>query len=274
MAKVSNVKIRNVDIGGAEFYVSGRYLGLTRGDCTASWETETVPVYQGVPRKLQGEIIRQRSGSIALECLELTAENYELASGDGVIATEQETEEKTVAAESVKLVGTTPVALANTYVNTTTGFSVKSSDGLVTYVKDTDYTVATDNATHKTTITRVAAGSIADGATVKVGYTYTAYLVTEHLLFGASSELNEIENIVIHKKNDRNGKHLIIQAWKAQNSGALNFVWNEEASDVLGINLNFSINDDSDNHPQSPMGLITWAPKFDINDLPTEPAEA
>ena len=274
MAKVSNVKIRNVDIGGAEFYVGKRYLGLTRGDCSASWETETVQVWQGVPRKLQGEIIRQRSGAISLECLELTPENYELASGDGLIVNEDDTEVKTITDETHVLSGTTAVALDHTDIDTTQNFAVKSADGQTTYVKDTDYSVSTNSTTKVTSIARIGAGAISDGATVKVSYKYTQHSIMEHLLFGASSELNEIENIVIHKKNDRNGKHLIIQAWKAQNSGALNFVWNEEASDVLGINLNFSINDDGDNHPNSPMGLISWAPTFDIDNLPTEPAEA
>lgn len=270
MAKFDNEKIRNVDIGGAEVYVGGQLLGLTRGDCSASWETETLPIYQGVPRRLIGQIIRQRTGSVTMECLELTPENYQLASGDGELVSSDETETKTVAAEEVKLVGTTAVNLANKDVTVNT-ISVKSADGEATYILDTDYTVSVDATSKVCSIARVTTGSIADGATVKVGYTYTAHDVTTHLLFGSSSALDEIQNMTIHKRNDRSGVHTIIQIWKLQSNGALNFIYNEEASDVLGINLSFGINDDSEHHPTCPMALITFANSFDINNLPTEP---
>lgn len=272
MAKISNVKIRNLDIGGAEVYVGKRYLGLTRGDCSASWETETIPIYQGVPRRLVGTIIRQRNGSLTLEVLELTPENYELASGDGEIVSVDDTGTDTVTDESVTLTGTTAAALAKTDVTANT-IVVKDSTGATTYVLDTDYTVSTDATTKVTSIARKDTGSITSGATIKVSYTYTTHSVTDHLLFGTSSEVNEIQDIVIHKKNDRNGRHLIIQIWKAQSNGALNFVFNEEANDVLGINLDFGINSDDDNHPTCPMALVSWAPSFDIDNLPTEPSD-
>ena len=272
MAKFNNEKIRNVDIGGAEVYVGGKLLGLTRGDCSASWETETLPIYQGVPRRLIGQIIRQRTGSVSMECLELTPENYQLASGDGELVPIDNTSTETVAAEDVKLVGTTAVNLANADV-TTSSITVKSADGNTTYVLDTDYTVSIDSTSKVCSIARKGTGAITDGQTVKVGYTYTAHDVTTHLLFGSSSALDEIQNMVIHKRNDRNGLHTIIQVWKLQSNGALNFIYNEEASDVLGINLSFGINDDSEHHPTCPMALVSFANSFDINNLPTAPAE-
>lgn len=268
MAKFSNEKIENLDIGGAEVYVGGQYLGLTRGDCSASWETETVDIWQGVPRRLVGKIIRQRNGSVSMEVLELTPDNYALASGDGELVSSDETETKTVTAEEVKLVGTTAVNLANKDV-TANSITVKSADGEATYILDTDYTVSVDATSKVCSIARKSTGSITDGATVKVGYTYTAHHVTTHLLFGSSSAINLIENMVIHKRNDRNGRHCIIQIWQLQSAGALNFVYNEEASDVLGINLEFGILSDDENHPTCPMALITWSDEFDINNLPT-----
>lgn len=269
--RFDNSAIENIDIGGAEVYVGGEYLGLTRGDCSASWETETVDVWQGVPRRKIGSIIRQRNGQVSMEVLELTPENYQLASGDGELVPVDNTSTETVAAEAVTLTGTTAVALKNADVTANT-ITVKDSEGSTTYVLDTDYTVTTDATTKITSIARKSTGSITDGQSVKVAYSYTAHDITTHLLFGSSSALNEIRNMVIHKHNDRNGKDLIIQIWKLQSSGALNFVFNEEASDVLGINLEFGINDDSTNHPTCPMALISWANSFDIDNLPAAPA--
>ena len=266
MAKFSNEKIENLDIGGAEVYVDGQYLGLTRGDCSASWETETVDIWQGVPRRLVGKIIRQRNGSVSMEVLELTPENYALASGDGELVSNDVTSTETVEAENVKLNGISKVALSNKYV-TVSSIVVKDSTGETTYTADTDYTVTTTN--NITSIARVAEGSIPDNAIVKVSYSYTKHNVTTHLLFGSSSAINLIENMVIHKRNDRNGRHCIIQIWQLQSNGALNFVYNEEASDVLGINLEFGILSDDENHPNCPMALVTWADEFDINNLPT-----
>lgn len=269
--RFDNTAIENIDIGGAEVYVNGEYLGLTRGDCSASWETETVDVWQGVPRRKIGSIIRQRNGSVNMEVLELTPENYQLASGDGELVSVDNPSSESVAVENVTLTGTTAAALKNTDVTANT-IAVKDAAGTITYVLDTDYTVTTDAASKVTSIARKSTGAITDGQTVKVSYDYTKHDVTTHLLFGSSSALNEIRNMVIHKKNDRNGRHCIIQIWKLQSSGALNFVYNEEASDVLGINLEFGINDDSTNHPTCPMALVSWANSFDIDNLPTAPA--
>lgn len=269
--KFDNTKIKDCDIGGCEVYVGKTYLGLTRGDCKASWTCETVDVMQGVPRKLIGSIVRERKGSVTMEVLELTPENYVLASADGEIIESDATSAETVTDEAVVLTGTTAVALKNADV-TANSIVVKDSTGAMTYELDTDYTVTTDATTKVTSIARKGTGSITDGATVKVSYGYTAHDITTFMPFGASSAINLYQNMVFHKFNPRNGKHFILQIWKLQANGALEFVYNEEANDVLGINLSFGILDDSDSHPESPMALPCWASSFDINNLPVLPS--
>lgn len=256
---------QNVDIGGAEFFVGGRYLGLNRGECKAAWETEKVEVYQGVPRKLQGQIITQRKGTVSIEALELTPDNYCLASGDGIVVEVPGTTSDVPFDDYCRLAQ--PYQLSHDNV-TGSSIVVKSSDGNTTYTEDTDYTKSASGNTY--VITRKETGSITTSTDLKVSYTYShTSPSTFHLVFGASSELEEIDNIVIHKKNDRNGMDLIIQIWKAQSDGAMEFIMNQDAGDVLGINLNFSILDDSEHHPDCPMGLISWQEGFDIHNLPT-----
>lgn len=265
--QLSNEEIKNIDIGGAEVYVGTRYLGLTRGDCTASFSTENVEVWKGVPRQKIGTIIRQRNGNVTMEVLELTPENYSLASGDGRVINQTTNETKTVTGEIIFLEATAATELEKANI-VGSSIVVKDMTGDTTYVADTDYTVAT-TADGMTTIARIATGSIPDGTAVSVSYSYTRRRVKTQLLSGSSSAPNEIRNLVFHKYNDRNQRHLILQIWRLQSSGSLDFVYNEEASDVLGINLNLGVNSDTQNHPSCPLFLATWDDEFDIEDLPT-----
>lgn len=72
----------------------------------------------------------------------------------------------------------TPVTLAKTGVDLTTGFEVRGEDGTV-YAETTDYTLATQSvgatgtADDTATLTRVADGGITEGATVYLTYRYT-----------------------------------------------------------------------------------------------------
>lgn len=76
--------------------------------------------------------------------------------------------------DQVTLTGTTPANLSNKPI---VSFSeiVKSFDGLITYVRTTDYTM--DYALG--TIARTAASSIPTGATVKVDYVFAAWVFKE-----------------------------------------------------------------------------------------------
>jgi hypothetical protein len=82
--------------------------------------------------------------------------------------------------EAVVLNGTTAVDLAE-YPVVTASIRVYSGAGEAgtLYVRDTDYTITEGDDENKWQITRIAGGSIGDGATVYVSYVYAAYVFRE-----------------------------------------------------------------------------------------------
>lgn len=132
---------------------------------------------------------------------------------------------KTVTGELVKLTGQNQVRLNNKNGAGTvvTAIVVKGQSGSPTHALGTDYTVSVDSSGY-TCIARTAAGGIADGATVKVDYTYTPISAVKLLSGGLSTFQPRVVRITNY---DDAGKEFRITVYKANSASGLNITFPE-----------------------------------------------
>ena len=261
--------MENVDIGPPEVYVNKRPVGWLNGDCSLNIETSVLPLKYGVPLSNMGQVITERTAKLSFEMLELTPDNYLLGFGDASLDNGGGTTWTQIANEN----GTFALAEGDSQQSITLAHHptrdiiVRSSDEQTTYQPNTDFTV--DNQIGK--IFRIAAGSIAESASVKIAYEYATETPGSgdiNLKFGAASALQTLENVVIHKYNPRrSGKqHQIVKIWKMQSDGNVNLNYSTDTGSFMSLPAEFNIIADTANHPDSPFCQIIWADSFDINN--------
>lgn len=258
--------MENVDIGPPKVYVNRRQVGWLNGDCSLNIETSVLPLKYGVPLSNMGQVITERTATLSFEMLELTPDNYLMGFGDASLSDGGGQTWITVGNEN----GTFALQEGDTQQSITLAHHpvrdviVRSSDEQTTYEPDTDFVF--DPNLGK--VFRVAAGSIAESASVKISYEYAEEQQgggSIKLQFGAASALQTLENVVIHKYNPRrSGKqHQIVKIWKMQSNGNVNLNYSTDTGSFMSLPAEFNIIADTENHPQSPFCEIEWADSFD-----------
>lgn len=180
------------------------------------------------------EVDVQESATVKFTLDEISIDNLALALyGDGVEVQSQG--DGNVGAESVTLYTDRWVKLQNRNISV-------SSVGISGYVEDTDFEV--DHAIGR--IKAINGGSIADGETVSVSYTFGAMTWNYVSLFGRKP----VEGLMRLVGTNDVGKKYEIQMWrvKIKSTSDLNFIGDDWGS----IEFEGEILNDATNHPDFP----------------------
>lgn len=197
-------------------------LGAMRGiEFEESWEVTKIMSDNA------GEILRRikdHVASVSGELMEINLTNLALLRGGLDTYAPVAAEEVTVTAESITLYDTEAVRLANKQGDGTECSTIVVAGG---YARNTDYVVAVDPAGY-TTIARIAAGGISDGATVSVGYKYTPNASKTLSTGGLSTIAPKVVRITNY---DEAGKKFEITVYKASNDQGIKLTLPEDDSD-------------------------------------------
>lgn len=271
-----NFGMGNVDLEcGMECFINGAPIGYTQGDCSITCSATKVDLYQGQPAKKVGSRISKIEGTIKLACLEQTPEIMQLASTIGHLVKTSSQQTRTVTGENCKLNGTQKTYLQNMAV-TTSSIVLKDPTETSTYTLTTDYTVGTEED-GRCYIQRVTTGAIEDGEDCKVSYTWTEYIDTPYLFYGAARKSIEVEKVVFHKVNPdaETKQHHIVICWRAVAQGDYSFKYNQDSASWMAVDVELGLLSDEENtndrHNLCPLFMETWQDSFDVNNLPTVP---
>jgi hypothetical protein len=90
-----------------------------------------------------------------------------------------------------------------------------------------------------------------------------------YVKFGTNTQPITYSPLVLHKYNVGNGKHLIVQIWKAQVASPFEVMYSQDSNTWVAVDVEFVALCDKYSHPSYPLGLICFSDSFDLAHLPT-----
>lgn len=242
-------------IGNAEMTVGGVNVGIIRGPLKVQRNVERQQMRVGTPQRLLGEVLTQENFTVEAPLAEFSPENMKLVlanvpivnvPGDPVVVANQN--------RTFKQWGNTGVRYIQLSGGTVTDLTIHPTVGEAPppYEEGVDYLVDDTSGL----VFLLPDSEIGGTDTVRCSYTYVP-VASQKLRLGVMNAFADAHLIITHTSPITN-KRLVINMWRAQGDGNLDFNFTDGEFQVA--NFKAVALDDSANNPDEPLGTIEWLP--------------
>lgn len=249
----------DISIGTGEIWLARRNVGFLSGEVKYAYKYDIKKFKTGVPKTTRCTVTNAVEASLkggmaeiglanlsaALGGLDITAQVVGAVTVDDAANEEHTFIKDSLGVETIQL-GPGPF-LAKDFAS----LVVENQGETVTY---TGTGLTPDYSLNAATgvVTRIAAGTIPSGATVRVNYACNT-IAGKKMPLGAKFSLEQVPLTFVHTKPNTT-KRLIIHSWLASVSGTIELGFND--NDFIVNNIEWEIIDDRANHPLEPFGYV------------------
>lgn len=237
--------VQNLVLGGAKVYVrpenEWKELGLLRGQTALTVTTETVRVEQGAPRKMVANLVRSTSANLTCECMDISAEVMSLALGLPLEGQSQEVVDHE--AHGVTVTPGTEGEPATCIVSNLPDnldpdraiVHVRAGSPLEPLPYNVDW--SSYAASRKITLSEPEAGEW--GGIESIDEVRIVHMVPgpQEISIGTTSEVPTLNGLCIVKHNPKTDISTVVEIPFAQATAGLNLVYDNDAQDVMAIQV-------------------------------------
>lgn len=239
MAVIADVK--NIMVGGARFWVRNGdaydEVGLLRGNSQVQIQEETIPVYQGVPRKLVANKKRQVSATVNIECMDISLPVIALALGQEIVTEGHDVIDGVFDNVTIARVEDQPPTATLTNVP-----PVPDDVAIDVEVDGHHVNVIVNKNENTWTLTEMAGEENSWGDAEELTKVILKHSVSdgEMVVIGADTDVLTMGDVILTKYNKNQNKTMVINIPFIQSQGGLDLSFDNDAQDVMAVGVSLS----------------------------------